>query len=176
MIDAVQIEHDRLASQQVFNLDITHLVNLDRAAQEFAQAGNHPNLDGNLLTDRDDAANIASRGLRDGEDDMIDFKFPHQSRQLGGGGQDSHALHQRASLVPVVVDKPLDEQINIAARFDFSGGQHSRAPRANQQDRLGPPCSTPGPTSSFVPLVVDASQQSHAYHAAKTEGVIHNDD
>src|SRR5882724_8202898 len=68
--------------QKIFDLHIADSTYLDVSLEDFVQARYHPDLHRDAFTDIKNASKICSRGLRDRNSYVINFKFTNEFREI----------------------------------------------------------------------------------------------
>ena len=170
------VEIDRLAAQQVLDLDAPDAGHLHLALKHLVEAGDDADVHLNLPAETDEVEDLRARDLRDRDDDLLDAVVPHQARQLLGRAEDPDPVDHRTVLLRVVVDESLDVEVHVAAAGDLADGEHTRSSCADEQrghalaDGVGAPLP---PLRDFIEV---AAKHPQSEHAAERQDGAHQDD
>ncbi len=155
--DRFHINLDRVAPQQILDIDIPKLADIDLAVHELVDAGQRAELAARLLADLDERLHRPAVRRRDRDEDLIDAVQGCVLHDPLTPADDLDPLYEPAPLILVVVDDALDRHRAVGAVRDLlddripgipcSDDHHARAvfpvlrlvPHA-AHDPVGKPC------------------------------------
>ena len=129
------VEIDRLASQQVLDLDVAYARHVHLALEHVVEARDDPDAHLDLPADADQAQDLLPGDLGDRDHDLLDAEVPDEARKVLGRAEHADAVDHGAPLLQVVVDEALHVQVDVAAARDLARREDTRASGAHEQRR-----------------------------------------
>ena len=130
--DLVQIDPHRVAAQQVFNIDLTDLLDIHLAVGDLVQTRQRAQAAAGLLADVQNVQPLLARGGRDGEDDLLHIVFPRSPRNIRRAADDAHAAQVAAALGRIVVNDADDLVFRMPAVGKLAHDHRAGMPAADE--------------------------------------------
>ena len=127
------VEVDRLAAEQVLDLDVADPGHLDLALQDLVEAGDDPDADLDLPAETDQPQDLLAGDLGDRDDDLRDAELLDEAGQVFRRAEDAEAVDDGALLLGIVVDEALDVEIHVPAALDLARREHAGPARRRSE-------------------------------------------
>ena len=172
------VEVDRLAAEEVFDLDVANARDVHLALQHVVEARDDADADLDLPAEPDQPEDLLARDLRDRDHDLLDAELADEARKVLRRAENLDAVDDGAPLLEVVVDEALHVHVDVAASRDLARREHARPAGADEQRRRSLLAfgSGDGPLAPLRHLVEVAPENPEPEHAAEGEDRAHQDD
>ncbi len=138
LADALGVEFDLLAAEEVFDVDVANLRNLDAALDDRLHGGNGLELDVEALQLLDEPAELALGGAGFGEEDLVDAVLFTELSDPVEAAEDGHAVNLGAVARRIVVEEADDAVALDLHAEDFAQQGFARIACAGDEADLLP--------------------------------------